>query len=257
VRAGEADGGDSIAKTALHVIIMDEFDAIARARGGRGGTGDQQSDAGVARDSVVNQLLVKMDGVEPLEVPTLIIGLTNKRSLIEPALLRPGRFEVQVEVPPPATNEQRISVLKVHTKHMHQAGRLFVRDAPDGSAAARLSTQSLLSYDELLQTLAEECDGFSGASLAGVARAAASHALERAVEAFTEHTDSSSLLQDCVVTKEDFDCAMQDVRDSLGDTDYTETEDDVKENEDSIETDEPEANENAAEADDEPEVKLD
>jgi vesicle-fusing ATPase len=257
VRDGEADGGDSIAKTALHVIIMDEFDAIARARGGRGGTGDQQSDAGVARDSVVNQLLVKMDGVDPLVVPTLIIGLTNKRSLIEPALLRPGRFEVQVEVPPPATNEQRISVLKVHTKHMHQAGRLFVRDAPNGSAAARLSTQSLLSYEELLETLAEECDGFSGASLAGVARAAASHALERAVEAFTEHTESSSLLQDCVVTKEDFDCAMQDVRDSLGDADYTETEDDVKENEDSIEKNEPEANENSAEADDEPEVKID
>jgi hypothetical protein len=44
----------------------------------------------------------------------------------------------------------------------------------------------------------------------------------------------SSLLQDCVVTKEDFDCAMQDVRDSLGDADYTETEDDVKENEDTL-----------------------
>jgi vesicle-fusing ATPase len=257
VRNGEADGGDAIAKTALHVIIMDEFDAIARARGGRGGTGDQQSDAGVARDSVVNQILVKMDGVDPLVVPTLVIGLTNRRSLIEPALLRPGRFEVQVEVPPPATNEQRRSVLKVHTKHMHQAGRLLVRDAPDGSAAARLGTQSLLSYEELLEMLAEECGGFSGASLAGVARAAASHALERAVEEFTQHTETSSLMEDCVVTKEDFDCALQDVRDSLGDADWKETEDGVEENEDSIETDEPEAKESSTEADDEPEAKED
>lgn len=65
---------------------MDEFDAVARTRGGRGGKGDQ-GDAGVARDSVVNQLLAKMDGVDPLPVPTLVIGLTNKRSLIEPGKL--------------------------------------------------------------------------------------------------------------------------------------------------------------------------
>jgi ATP-dependent 26S proteasome regulatory subunit len=252
VRSGQADGGDAIAKTALHVIIMDEFDAIARARGGRGGTGGDQSDAGVARDSVVNQLLVKMDGVDPLVVPTLVIGLTNRRSLIEPALLRPGRFEVQVEVPPPTTNEQRESILKVHTKHMQNSGRLFVSNAPDGSAAARQKTENLLSYEELLETLAEECDGFSGASLAGVARAAASHALERAVEEFTQHTESASLLRDCVVTKEDFDCAMQDVRDSLGDADWAESEDEQAEKEDSTTMEE--ENDDSTGAENEPEA---
>jgi ATP-dependent 26S proteasome regulatory subunit len=82
-RLGEKDGGEGIARAALHVIVMDEFDAVARTRGGRGGKGDQ-GDAGVARDSVVNQLLAKMDGVHPLPVPTLVVGLTNKRSLIEP-----------------------------------------------------------------------------------------------------------------------------------------------------------------------------
>ena len=82
-RLGEKDGGEGIARAALHVVVMDEFDAVARTRGGRGGKGDQ-GDAGVARDSVVNQLLAKMDGVHPLPVPTLVIGLTNKRSLIEP-----------------------------------------------------------------------------------------------------------------------------------------------------------------------------
>lgn len=50
---------------------MDEFDAIARSRGGSDGKGGQ-GDAGVARDSVVNQLLAKMDGVQPLRVPTLV-----------------------------------------------------------------------------------------------------------------------------------------------------------------------------------------
>lgn len=71
-RIGTKDNGAAIEKAALHVIILDEFDAMARARGGRG-NGDQ-GDAGVARDSVVNQLLAKMDGVEPLCVPTLVIG---------------------------------------------------------------------------------------------------------------------------------------------------------------------------------------
>lgn len=53
--------GEPLSQTALHVIVLDEFDAIARARGGSGGKGEQ-GDAGVARDSVVNQLLAKMDG---------------------------------------------------------------------------------------------------------------------------------------------------------------------------------------------------
>ena len=85
---------------------MDEFDAIARSRG-RSDAGD----AGIARDSVVNQLLAKMDGVLPLTVPTLVIGLTNKRSLIEPALLRPGRFEVQIEIPREFTPMRKITRL--------------------------------------------------------------------------------------------------------------------------------------------------
>jgi SpoVK/Ycf46/Vps4 family AAA+-type ATPase len=91
-RLGEKDGGEGIARAALHVVVMDEFDAVARTRGGRGGKGEQ-GDAGVARDSVVNQLLAKMDGVHPLPVPTLVVGLTNKRSLIEPGECNHFSFE--------------------------------------------------------------------------------------------------------------------------------------------------------------------
>ena len=110
-----------------------------------------------------------MDGVQPLCVPTLVIGLTNKRSLIEPALLRPGRFEVQIEIPLPKTNEQRVSILKVHTKHMYSSGRLQVKDPPEDSTAQKVVTDSasLLSYDDLLAKLAMDCDGFSGAAIAG------------------------------------------------------------------------------------------
>ena len=255
-----ADNGESIAKVALHVIVMDEFDAMARSRGGRGGKGDQ-GDAGVARDSVVNQLLAKMDGVDELVVPTLVIGLTNKRSLIEPALLRPGRFEVQIEVPPPRTVAQRISILKVHTLKMYNAGRMLVSDAPAGTAAARrlevsCSLEMVLllgafdmdsicltqnhmrsvysqkkngssgvpSYISLLEKLGNECEGMSGAMLAGVCRAAASRALERAVYDFAGHVlegadvsqteaiaaEGGSIV-DCLITVDDFENAIQDV----------------------------------------------
>lgn len=227
-RIGEKDGGESLASAALHVIVMDEFDAVARTRGGRGGKGDQ-GDAGVARDSVVNQLLAKMDGVQPLPVPTLVIGLTNKRSLIEPALLRPGRFEVQVEVPPPRSINQRVSILRVHSHSMHEAGRLLVADPPIGTAAHRYiemhASSGLTTYSNLLEEIAGMCEGFSGAALAGVARAAASHALQRAVDEFSERVSNSgqstSSLMDCLVTRDDFHAAVEDVMNSMGSSDYS------------------------------------
>jgi vesicle-fusing ATPase len=77
--------------SALHLIILDEIDAIARKRG------SMTSDTTGVRDSVVNQLLAKMDGVK--EAPNiLVVGLTNRPELIDPALLRPGRLEVQLRV---------------------------------------------------------------------------------------------------------------------------------------------------------------
>jgi SpoVK/Ycf46/Vps4 family AAA+-type ATPase len=67
-----------------------------------------------------------------------------------------------------------------------------------------------------------ESDGFSGASLAGVARAAASHALERSVEDFVRNTDGTSILDSCVVKRRDFSYAIKDVLSSSGTTDWEE-----------------------------------
>jgi SpoVK/Ycf46/Vps4 family AAA+-type ATPase len=206
-------------------------DDVCAQRGGKGGKGGDQGDAGVARDSVVNQLLAKMDGVAPLLFPTLVIGLTNKRSLIDPALLRPGRFEVHIEVPPPATIAQRVSILQVHTRHMHAAGRLHVTDAPIGSPAAEVAREGTApaeyTYLELLEKIARETNGFSGASLAAVARSAASFALERAVEDFAVQaslgTSHHTMLQDCVVTLDDLQRALNDVR-NVGETDHSNDE---------------------------------
>lgn len=80
----ERRGEDS----ALHVIIFDEIDAIAKKRGSLVGDGSG------TRDSCVNQLLSKMDGVGEM-TNVLVVGLTNRRDLIDPALLRPGRFEAR------------------------------------------------------------------------------------------------------------------------------------------------------------------
>ena len=83
----QAEAGDA---SALHVIVFDEIDAFTRERGSL--TGDTSG----IRDSVVNQLLAKMDGVEQLD-NILVIGLTNRAELMDPALLRPGRLEVHVQ----------------------------------------------------------------------------------------------------------------------------------------------------------------
>ena len=239
---------EALDMASLHVIVMDEFDAMARARGGSGGS-NSQGDAGVARDSLVNQMLAKMDGVDALPRPTLVIGLTNKRDLIEPALLRSGRFEVQIEVPPPNSVSQRVAILKIHTQKMFNSGRLLVRDVPHGTPAANYikdtysiptsnSNPELLlipSYNELLEILASKyCVGYSGANLAGVCRAAASHALERAV---ANLADSSNVGNDgeCLVTIADFELAVKDVNESMSlkDSDQTESS-----SEDSINSDE-------------------
>jgi len=218
-RIGTKDNGAAISNAALHVIILDEFDAMSRSRGGSGGQGDQ-GDAGVARDSVVNQLLAKMDGVDSLVVPTLVIGLTNKRTLIDPALLRSGRFEVQIEVPKPKTVTQRFSILNVHLKNMYSAGRLLVCDSPEGTPASRKLNkgEEVIAYNELVMNLAEKCDGMTGASLAGVVRAAASRALERAVYDFAgcvdegkNDIDDRCSIDECIVTELDFSSAVEDI----------------------------------------------
>jgi ATP-dependent Zn protease len=83
--------------TILHVLIrfctclFHSVECIAVSRGG--GDGGER-----VRDSVVNQLLSRMDGVQQMTTPTLLVALTNRIDLIDPALLRPGRFEVHVEV---------------------------------------------------------------------------------------------------------------------------------------------------------------
>ncbi|KAJ1536424.1 transport between ER and Golgi ATPase protein, partial [Cladochytrium tenue] len=92
--------------SSLHIIIFDEIDAICRQRGSR-------ADSTGVGDSVVNQLLAKLDGVEPLN-NILVIGMTNRIDMLDDALLRPGRLEIKVEISLPDHNG-RLEIFKIHT----------------------------------------------------------------------------------------------------------------------------------------------
>lgn len=83
-----------------------------------------------------------------------------------------------------------------------------------------VNEEDIPSYEELLCQVARDCEGFSGASIAGVARAAASHALERSVTGFSKSTGGSESMLDCLVTKEDLQLAIADVNASSGDSDW-------------------------------------
>ena len=85
-------------------------------------------------------------------------------------------------------------------------------------------TSTLLAYEDLLMKLATLTDEFSGAAIAGVARAAASRALERAVSQFSDEIESRETLSimDCLVTQDDFYEAVNDVRESMGTRDHSE-----------------------------------
>merc|ERR1712226_488433 len=95
----------------LHIIIFDEIDAICKARGSLAGS------SGV-NDTVVNQLLSKIDGVDQLN-NILVIGMTNRRDMMDDALLRPGRLEVQIEIGLP-DEHGRVQILDIHTRTMVQ-----------------------------------------------------------------------------------------------------------------------------------------
>lgn len=99
----------------LHIIIFDEIDAICKERGSTsGGTG--------VADSVVNQLLSKIDGVDSLN-NVFLIGMTNRLDMIDEALLRPGRFELKLQIGLP-DEPGRLEIFKIHTKKLTDNGYL-------------------------------------------------------------------------------------------------------------------------------------
>ena len=134
-------------KNAPCIIFIDEIDAVGRHRGaGLGGGNDE-------REQTLNQLLVEMDGFEANE-GIILIAATNRPDVLDPALLRPGRFDRQVVVPNPDV-VGRENILKVHVKKVP------------------------LAPDVNLKTIARGTPGFSGADLANLVNEAALMAARR------------------------------------------------------------------------------
>ncbi len=137
-------------KHAPCIIFIDEIDAVGRHRGsGLGGGHDE-------REQTLNQLLVEMDGFESNE-GVIIIAATNRPDVLDPAILRPGRFDRRITVPRPDL-KGRVGILAVHTKKVP------------------------LGNDVELEVIARGCPGFSGADLENLVNEAALLAARRDLE---------------------------------------------------------------------------
>ncbi|MBX7160344.1 MAG: ATP-dependent zinc metalloprotease FtsH [Acidimicrobiia bacterium] len=155
------------------VIFIDEIDSIGRKRGAGVGGGHDE------REQTLNQLLSEMDGFEGSD-GIVIMAATNRPDILDPALLRAGRFDRQIVVPLP-TKDERLSILEVHTR------------------------DKKLAADVDLDVTARGTPGFSGADLANLTNEAALHAVRKG------HRQ---------ITRDDFDTARDRVlmgvrRDSL------------------------------------------
>ncbi|EGV63774.1 transport between ER and Golgi ATPase protein [Yamadazyma tenuis] len=176
--------GDS---SGLHIIIFDELDSVFKQRG------NNKSDGTGVGDNVVNQLLAKMDGVDQLN-NILIIGMTNRLDLIDNALLRPGRFEIQIEISLP-DEKGRHEILLIHTKKM--------------------KNNNLLDDDIDFQKLAKLTKNFTGAELEGLVNSATSFAINN-------YTKSDSLakvdenISKMKLTWQHFELALNEVRPAFG-----------------------------------------
>lgn len=143
------------------IVFIDEVDAVGRSRGaGLGGGNDE-------REQTLNQLLSEMDGFTPND-HTVVVAATNRPDVLDPALLRPGRFDRRVIVDRPEC-ESRLAILRVHTRHKP------------------------LSPDVSLEDLARSTPGFSGADLANLCNEAALAAVRRGVDALG-HGDFSAAM---------------------------------------------------------------
>lgn len=165
----------------LHIIIFDEIDAICKARG-------SSASGSAVSDTVVNQLLSKIDGVDQLN-NILIIGMTNRKDMIDEALLRPGRLEVMLEINLP-DEKGRFDIFKIHT--------------------AKMTQHEKLGKDVDLKELAGMCKNFSGAEIEGLVRAAQSCAMNRPIKANAKVTIDQEACENLMVTRQDFMTAYED-----------------------------------------------
>jgi len=168
------------ARTAAPAIIFfDEIDAIAPVRGG--GYGDSH-----VTERVISQLLTELDGIEELR-NVVVIAATNRPDMVDPALLRPGRFDRVVHVPLPDRDARR-EILKIHFK-----GKPLAEDVD-------------------LDTVAGETEGYSGADLAAIANTATMIAIQEFLERYRSPEEAKQRLEELRVSMRHVREAMRKVK---------------------------------------------
>ncbi len=155
------------------IIFFDEFDSISKLRG---------SSMNDSTEKIVNQLLTEMDGIENLE-NVIVMAATNRKDLIDPALLRPGRIDgiIELEVP---NKESREEIFKVHTKKMP------------------------LEKSLKLSEYVEKTDLWTGADIEALTRNAGINAIKRIYKKESK--------EELIIKKEDFDKALNEVSKQIG-----------------------------------------
>jgi transitional endoplasmic reticulum ATPase len=161
------------------IVFFDEIDAIAPTRGGAG------SDSHVT-ERLISQLLTELDGLEIL-TNVVIIAATNRPDIIDPALLRPGRFDRLLYVPPP-DKESRVHVLKIHTK------------------------KKPLADDVKIDVLADQTEGYTGADIAALASAAVMLALREHVAKYKDPKEAERAKEELKIHMIHFEEAMKKIR---------------------------------------------
>ena len=154
------------------VIFMDEIDSIAPERGTGG-------DSNVT-ERVISQMLTEMDGLESLN-NVVVIAATNRPDIMDPALLRPGRFDKSIFIGPP-DKESRKAIFGIHTKNRP------------------------LAEDVDLEELAEKTEGCTGADISAICNEAVMNAVRHLIAENPEPKDEN--IQNCRVSKEDFEKAL-------------------------------------------------
>ncbi len=161
------------------IVFFDEIDAIAPTRGGAG------SDSHVT-ERLISQLLTELDGLEIL-TNVVIIAATNRPDIIDPALLRPGRFDRLLYVPPP-DKQSRVHVLKIHTK------------------------KKPLADDVKIDVLADQTEGYTGADIAALASAAVMLALREHVAKYKDPKEAERTKEELKIHMSHFEEAMKKIR---------------------------------------------
>lgn len=158
------------------ILFFDEIDALVPARG------SGATDSGVT-ERVIGQFLAEMDGVEEMN-GVLVLGATNRPDILDPALLRPGRFDVHLEIPLPDARG-RLEIFWI-----------ALRDKP-------------VTADVSPEALASKSEGFTGAEIQGACTRAARSALREALEGREDDLTSPPVVR---ITSDHIDAALEEVR---------------------------------------------